>query len=86
MFGRERKRADEIKDYYELCFEDFRRRTHESIKILSRENRELKRDLEFVLEQVLGTFKQDWCIDWRFDEIRKRYDISDDYEWNKSDK
>lgn len=86
MFGREKKRADEIKNYYELCFEDFQRRTHESIKSLSKENKELKRDLEFVLEQVLGAFKQNWCIDWGFAEIRGKHNISTDYDWNRSDK
>ena len=86
MFGREKRKVEEIKNYYELCFEDFQRRTHNSIKSLSKENIELKRDLEFVLEQVLGAFKKDWCIDWGFNEIRKKYNISDDYEWDRNDK
>lgn len=49
---------------------------------LEQENKELKEDLKFVLEQVLGAFVQNWCIDWNFNDIRKKYNISDKYDWN----
>lgn len=49
---------------------------------LQQENKELKEDLKFVLEQVLGAFVQNWCIDWNFNDIRKKYNISDKYDWN----
>ena len=49
---------------------------------LQQENRQLKEDLKYVLEQTLGAFIQNWCIDWNFTDIRDKYSISDTYEWN----
>lgn len=40
-----------------------------------RKQEELKSDLEYVLEQTLGAFKHNWCIDWNFTEIRKKYNL-----------
>lgn len=51
-------------------------------KKLEQENNQIKKDLEFVLEQILGAFIKNWCIDWNFIDIREKYKISDDYEWN----
>lgn len=39
------------------------------------ENKQLKEDLEYVLNQVLGAFENNWCIDWNFSDIRKKYNI-----------
>ena len=54
------------------------------IQGLEQEKQQLKNDLEFVLEQVLGAFIQNWCIDWNFADIREKYSIDDDYDWRKS--
>lgn len=54
----------------------------EEYEKIKQENKELKEDLKFVLEQVLGAFVQNWCIDWNFNGIRKKYNISDKYDWN----
>lgn len=51
-------------------------------KQLRQENQQLKEDLKYVLEQTLGAFTQNWCIDWNFTDIRDKYSISDTYEWN----
>lgn len=37
---------------------------------------DLKSDLKYVLEQTLGAFEQNWCIDWNFTEIREKYNIT----------
>ena len=42
---------------------------------LKAENKQLKEDLEYVLNQVLGAFENNWCIDWNFSDIRKKYNI-----------
>ena len=49
---------------------------------LQQENQQLKKDLKYVLEQTLGAFTQNWCIDWNFTDIRDKYSISNKYEWN----
>ena len=54
------------------------------VEELEKENKQLKNDLEFVLEQVLGAFIQNWCIDWGFADIRKKYSIDDNYDWKDS--
>ena len=37
-----KKKDEAVTDFYEQCFEDFQRKTHESIKNLAKENQELK--------------------------------------------
>lgn len=37
--------------------------------------KELLSDLEYVLEQTLGAFQDNWCIDWNFTEIREKYNL-----------
>lgn len=54
----------------------------EAFEELLKENQKLKQDLEFVLEQTLGAFTQNWCIDWNFTHIREKYNISYKYDWN----
>ena len=50
----------------------------EEIKRLNKENKELKSDLEYVMEQAYGAFTQNWCIDWNFTNIREKYNISNE--------
>ena len=45
------------------------------IKELQKENEELKEDLKYVLNQTLGAFEKNWCIDWNFTEIREKYNL-----------
>ena len=45
------------------------------IEKLQKENEELKEDLEYVLNQTLGAFEKNWCIDWNFTEIREKYNL-----------
>lgn len=40
-----------------------------------KEIQNLKRDLKNVLNQTLGAFEHNWCIDWNFTEIREKYNI-----------
>lgn len=47
----------------------------ECIHILTKENEELKEDLKYVLNQTLGAFEKNWCIDWNFTEIREKYNL-----------
>lgn len=47
----------------------------EIIKNLQKENEELKEDLKYVLNQTLGAFEKNWCIDWNFTEIREKYNL-----------
>ena len=42
---------------------------------LQKENEELKEDLKYVLNQTLGAFEKNWCIDWNFTEIREKYNL-----------
>ena len=42
---------------------------------LIKENEELKEDLKYVLNQTLGAFEKNWCIDWNFTEIREKYNL-----------
>lgn len=51
-----RKKEDTEKDFYEQCFVDFQRRTHESIKHLVKENEELKsviNDIKHILNNQM---------------------------------
>lgn len=52
--------------------------TLEEIERLNKENKELKSDLEYVMEQAYGAFTQNWCIDWNFTNIREKYNISNE--------
>ena len=45
------------------------------LKQVYQENEELKEDLKYVLNQTLGAFEKNWCIDWNFTEIREKYDL-----------
>ena len=45
------------------------------IKNLQKENEELKEDLKYVLNQTLGAFEKNWCIDWNFTEIREKHNL-----------
>lgn len=47
----------------------------EYIEKLQKENEELKEDLKYVLNQTLGAFEKNWCIDWNFTEIREKYNL-----------
>lgn len=47
----------------------------EHIVKLQKENEELKGDLKYVLNQTLGAFEKNWCIDWNFTEIREKYNL-----------
>ena len=47
----------------------------EYIQKLQKENKELKEDLKYVLNQTLGAFEKNWCIDWNFTEIREKYNL-----------
>ena len=44
-------------------------------KRVLKENEELKEDLKYVLNQTLGAFEKNWCIDWNFTEIREKYNL-----------
>lgn len=44
------------------------------------ENKDLKADLKFVLNQTLGAFQHNWCIDWNFTEIREKYGLEESEE------
>lgn len=45
------------------------------LKQVYQENEELKEDLRYVLNQILGAFEKNWCIDWNFTEIREKYNL-----------
>ena len=45
------------------------------LKQVYQENEELKEDLKYVLNQTLGAFEENWCIDWNFTEIREKYNL-----------
>lgn len=49
-----------------------------AIMKIADERDELRKDLEFVLKQVLGGFRDNWCIDWNFSDIREKYNIGED--------
>ena len=44
-------------------------------KRVLKENEELKEDLKYVLNQTLGAFEKNWCIDCNFTEIREKYNL-----------
>ena len=58
------KNAEEFKD--NMC---------EYRCLLKSKNEELKEDLKYVLNQTLGAFEKNWCIDWNFTEIREKYNL-----------
>ena len=64
----ENKYCDKIKELsvLKIC---------EIIKNLQKENEELKENLKYVLNQTLGAFEKNWCIDWNFTEIREKYNL-----------
>lgn len=64
----ENKYCDKIKELsvLKIC---------EIIKNLQKENEELKEDLKYVLNQTLGAFEKNWCINWNFTEIREKYNL-----------
>ena len=64
----ENKYCDKIKELSAL-------KICEIIKNLQKENEELKEDLKYVLNQTLGAFEKNWCIDWNFTEIREKYNL-----------
>ena len=45
------------------------------LKQVYQENEELKEALKYVLNQTLGAFEKNWCIDWNFTEIREKYNL-----------
>ena len=49
--------------------------TAECLRRVLKENEELKEDLKYVLNQTLGAFEKNWCIDWNFTEIREKYNL-----------
>lgn len=49
--------------------------TLEYLKEKDEEIENLKKDLEYVMEQSYGAFTKQWCIDWNFTEIREKYNI-----------
>ena len=48
------------------------------IEKLEKENKELKEDSMYVLDQTLGAFEKNWCIDWNFTEIREKYILGEE--------
>ena len=69
-----------LSDYKKLQ-EEFKQVDHECERLeekevkLIKENEELKEDLKYVLNQTLGAFEKNWCIDWNFTEIREKYNL-----------
>ena len=55
--------------------EEFKDNMCEHRCLLKSENKELKEDLKYVLNQTLGAFEKNWCIDWNFTEIREKYNL-----------
>lgn len=55
------------KEYVDVIISDYKR--------VLKENEELKEDLKYVLNQTLGAFEKNWCIDWNFTEIREKYNL-----------
>ena len=60
-----------IKSELELSIENILSDYKRTLK----ENQELKGDLKYVLNQTLGAFEKNWCIDWNFTEIREKYNL-----------
>lgn len=61
------KQSDGLEDNIEIVLN--------LIEKLQKENEELKEDLKYVLNQTLGAFEKNWCIDWNFTEIREKYNL-----------
>ena len=55
--------------------EEFKDNMCEHRCLLKSENEELKEDLKYVLNQTLGAFEKNWCIDYNFTEIREKYNL-----------
>ena len=51
-----RKKEDTAKDFYELYFVDFQRRTHESIKYLVKKNEELQERINKAIEYIRSEY------------------------------
>lgn len=69
----------ELDNVYDLIVaKEENNKLKEEIKRLNKENKELKSDLEYVMEQAYGAFTQNWCIDWNFTNIREKYNISNE--------
>jgi len=43
----------------------------------AREIDKIKGDLKYVLDQTLGAFTENWCIDWNFADIREKYGLEE---------
>jgi hypothetical protein len=52
-------------------------RTDELNKLIE-ENEQLEKDLKYVLDQTLGAFENNWCIDWNFTDIREKYNLEEE--------
>lgn len=55
------------------------------IQVIQDQNKEianLRSDLRYVLDQVLGAFTNGWCIDWNFTEIREKWGMENEEENN----
>ena len=80
---RVKQRIEDVKEYIEhgLPYSEYLDLENSFDNILSdykrllKENEELKEDLKYVLNQTLGAFEKNWCIDWNFTEIREKYNL-----------
>ena len=78
-----KQRIEDVKEYieYGLSYSEYLDLENSFDNILSdykrtlKENQELKGDLKYVLNQTLGAFEKNWCIDWNFTEIREKYNL-----------
>ena len=78
-----KQRIEDVKEYieYGLPYSEYLDLENSFDNILSdykrvlKENEELKEDLKYVLNQTLGAFEKNWCIDWNFTEIREKYNL-----------
>lgn len=79
------KENEELKEEKEQAWEEWNnleqgsyeteQKLKQQIKKLQKENEELKEDLKYVLNQTLGAFEKNWCIDQNFTEIREKYNL-----------
>jgi predicted RNase H-like nuclease (RuvC/YqgF family) len=67
LFNRKEKETKEVADFYELCFEDFQRRTHNTIQNLIKENKELAAKNEFLKKKITMLRKE--CAKLKNDEL-----------------
>lgn len=59
--------------------------SNQFIQLIQDQNKEiadLRSDLRYVLDQVLGAFTNGWCIDWNFTEIREKWGMENEEENN----